>query len=258
MKKKLRADLYLVENNYFETRSKAEIAIREGRVKINGEFIHKPGTPINLEKNNEVVVTKEDKYVSRGGYKLEKALREFNLNVENKICLDIGSSTGGFTDCLLKNNAKKVYAVDVGYGQLDSKLRNNPKVIVYERTNIRNINDSFFDEKIDVVVVDVSFISITKFLHNIIKFLNDDFIIIVLVKPQFESDRGDTVKGIVKDKKIFLKVLLRIKEYLEKNNLYLNNITVSPIKGAKGNIEFLIKVTKNSNSVSDREIEQLI
>ncbi len=258
MSKKIRADLYLVENNYFKSRNKAEIAIREGKVKLNSSIIEKPGTLLNIEKIKNIEIAEKEKFVSRGGYKLEKALYEFNINVKNKICVDIGASTGGFTDCLLQAGAKKIYAVDVGYGQLDMNLRNNDKVILYERTNIKNINKSFFDEKLDIVVIDVSFISITKFLHNIIKFMDEDFSIVVLIKPQFESDRGDTVKGIVKDKKIHKKVLTDILNYIEENDLCMVGLTVSPIKGAKGNIEFLAHIKSYGIFINDDYIDNLL
>ncbi len=257
MREKKRVDLILVEKGFFPSRSKAESYIREGKVIINNKKVTKPGEKFFIDNIN-ISILEDMKYVSRGGYKLEKAIIKFGIKVEDKICLDIGASTGGFTDLLLQYKAKKVYAIDVGYGQLDYKLRYDSRVIVYEKTNIRYVDNSYFDEKIDLVVIDVSFISVAKFLHKIINFLKPDFDIVLLFKPQFESEKGSTVKGIVKDKRIHKETLKKFVKYLRDNNLSIVNFDFSPIKGSKGNIEFLIHIKNSKNNISFSTIEKII
>ena len=251
--KKERLDNFLVEKGYFETKSQAQGNILAGKVKINGEVITKAGTQINPEKIKDIAIESMP-YVSRGGFKLEKALKEFNIDLEGKICLDAGASTGGFTDCMLQNGALKVYAVDVGYGQIAWKLRNNPCVIVIERTNIRNANtEEIYGEETaenfaEFCTMDLSFISITKVLENITKLLHPDKQeIIALIKPQFEADKENVPKsGVVKDKNIHVKVIENVVNFACIINLFPVNLTYSPIQGPAGNIEYLIHLQKSS------------
>lgn len=258
MKNKKRLDILLTEKGYFKSRTKASAYISAGKVFINNRLQDKPGKLFLVDEIKNVKIKEPVKYVSRGGYKLEKALKEFGISVVDKICLDVGASTGGFTDCLLQFGAKKVYAVDVGYGQIDLKLRQNPNVVLYEKTNIRYINQKLFNEKIDVVTIDVSFISVKKFLHLIIDFLNPDFDIIVLIKPQFESEKKYVKRGIVRDKQIHIKVLKDFFDYIISIKLNLINMDYSPIKGPKGNIEFLCHIKEKGKNMDIRKIEQIV
>ncbi|MBI4744659.1 MAG: TlyA family RNA methyltransferase [Actinobacteria bacterium] len=240
---KKRLDEWLVENNIFENRNRARAAILAGKILVNDNSAAKAGTMIGPKDN---VVLKENDYpfVSRGGLKLEKALREFNIDVKSRIAIDVGSSTGGFTDCLLQNGAKKVIAVDVGYGQMAWKLRNDPRVLLLERKNVRYLTSSEIPEKVDVIVVDVSFISVKKFINNLRQFLKPDGIIIFLAKPQFEAGKEKVEKkGVIKTLKIHLEVLEDLWKYFEENEFYVNGLTYSPIAGIEGNIEFLFYLT---------------
>lgn len=247
MKKRL--DIFLVENNFFETREKAKANIMAGNVFVNNELVDKAGTMI---KGDAKVVIKGNpiKYVSRGGLKLEKAIEKFDINLQNKICMDIGASTGGFTDCMLQNNAKKVYSIDVGYGQLDYKLRTDKRVISMERTNFRYIEKNKIIDKIDFASIDVSFISLKLIFPVLIQFLNKKYDVISLIKPQFEAGKEDADKyrGIIKDRKIFERVILNTIENAENHNMHIVDITFSPIKGQKGNIEFLAHFNNNKNN----------
>ena len=245
---KERLDKILTEKGYFETKSKAQAAIMAGDVKINGETITKSGYPLEL-KENTIIEIKTMPYVSRGGYKLEKALKEFNINLNGKICLDAGASTGGFTDCMLQNGAKKVYSVDVGYGQLAWKLRTDNRVKVIEKVNIKNCSEKEIyddtDEYAQFITMDLSFISITRVIENIIKLGKKDFLEIVsLIKPQFEAGKEQVGKnGIVREQEIHIQVINKVIEECAKKGLYTKDLTFSPVKGQKGNIEYLIYLT---------------
>ena len=187
------------------------------------------------------IVGTDLKYVSRGGLKLEKAIQEFGLNLAGLTVLDIGASTGGFTDCSLQNGAVKVYAVDVGYGQLDWKLRQDPRVIVWERTNARYLTTSQIPEQVNLITIDVSFISLSKILPVVKQFLKEDGSILALIKPQFEAGREKVgKKGVVRDPQTHQEVIFHVLTEAEKNNLYCWGLTYSPITGPEGNIEFLI------------------
>lgn len=259
--KKERLDAILVQKGFFETKSKAQAAIMAGDVIVNNEKIFKAGEKLPLDENLMIEV-KTQKYVSRGGLKLEKALEEFNINVKNKICLDAGASTGGFTDCLLQNGATKIYAVDVGYGQLDWKLRNNDRVKVIEKTNIKNcsFNDIYSenDEIAELSVADLSFISLTKVLGNIKNLMKPENIeLITLIKPQFEAGKENIGKnGVVTDKNIHEDVIRKVKEHAENIDLFLNTLTFSPIKGPAGNIEYLAYFSDNKRD--DVDIEKVV
>ena len=245
LKKKMRLDEYLVENEYFENLDVAQRQIMIGNVIINEQKIEKAGEIINIEKIKSIRIKEKDiPYVSRGGLKLEKAIKEFNLDFENKIVMDIGASTGGFTDCALQNGAKFIYAVDVGTNQLDWKLRTNNKIKSIENKHINNLEKEDIEDEIDIIVMDISFISIKRVLHKIEEFLKKDGFTVFLIKPQFEAEREDIEKGIVKDTDVHKKIIDDIVEEAKKYNLYLQNLTESPIKGTKGNTEYLAVFSK--------------
>lgn len=250
MPKKERLDTILVDKGYFETKSKAQAAIMAGDVKINEETITKAGFQIEFNDKTQIQV-KSMPFVSRGGFKLYKAIKEFKINLKDKICLDAGASTGGFTDCMLQNEAKKVYAVDVGYGQLAWKLRNNDKVKVIERTNIKNCSFADIyresDELAEFCAMDLSFISIKKVLENVVKFLKEDKKeIVALIKPQFEAGKEQVGKnGVVRDKDIHSQIINEIIEYSLSIGLHTLNLTFSPVKGPAGNIEYLIYLSNS-------------
>ena len=245
LKKKMRLDEYLVENEYFENLDVAQRQIMIGNVIINEQKIEKAGEIINIEKIKSIRIKEKDiPYVSRGGLKLEKAIKEFNLDFENKIVMDVGASTGGFTDCALQNGAKFVYAVDVGTNQLDWKLRTNNKIKSIENKHINNLEKEDIEDEIDTIVMDISFISIKRVLHKIEEFLKKDGFTVFLIKPQFEAEREDIEKGIVKDTDVHKKIIDDIVEEAKKYNLYLQNLIESPIKGTKGNTEYLAVFSK--------------
>ena len=254
--KKERLDTYLVSLGYFENKSKASSAILAGDVLINDERITKAGYQINTEKEYEIRV-KSMPYVSRGGFKLEKALKAFNVNPECKICIDAGASTGGFTDCLLQNGAKFVYSVDVGHNQIDWKFRSHKQVKVIEGCNLKNckLNEVYDenDEKAELLVCDVSFISLTKVLENFKKLIREkDFQMVCLIKPQFEAGKDFVEKGgVVRNPKVHLDIINNVIAHARNSNLEINNLTYSPIKGPHGNIEYLILL---SDKLTDNEI----
>ena len=250
---KERLDKYLTDLGYFETKSKASSAILAGHVKINDEYITKSGFQINPAKEYDIVV-KTMPYVSRGGFKLKKALDAFNFSPKDRICFDAGASTGGFTDCLLQNGAKFVYAVDVGYGQLDWKIRSDERVKTIERTNLKicQIDEIYSpDEPIaDLLVSDLSFISLTKVLPNLKTLLKPEFHeMICLIKPQFEAGKEKVEKGgVVRDKKVHEEVIQNVIECAKDLNYKINGLTYSSIKGPSGNIEYLVWLsTKDEN-----------
>ncbi|MFN7064788.1 MAG: TlyA family RNA methyltransferase, partial [Aquificaceae bacterium] len=193
----MRLDLYLVEKGYTSTREKAQALIMAGFVLVDGEVVSKPGTKIKV--GQRVEVKELPKYVSRAGYKLEGALERFKIKAQDMIALDIGSSTGGFTQCLLMHGAKKVYAVDVGKAQMDPKLRPDSRVILYEETDARDLSEKHIPESVDIITVDVSFISVLKVLPKVLKFLKEEGILLVLVKPQFELEPRKVKKGVVRE-----------------------------------------------------------
>ena len=250
-KNKDRLDNYLVEKGYFDTKSQAQGAIMSGKVKINGQPVTKAGTQVKIEEELDIEV-KSMPYVSRGAFKLEKAIKTFDIDVKDKVCLDIGASTGGFTDFMLQNGAQRVYAIDVGYGQLAWKLRQDERVVVLERMNVRNatIEQVYGDaEKAEFACIDVSFISVIKILENLMNLMNpekQEFAL--LIKPQFEAGREDVPKsGVIRDKKIHFNVIKKIVDFAIELGLVPSGLTHSPIKGPAGNIEYLLYlVNKNS------------
>ena len=256
---KKRADIILYEKGLVESQEKGKRIIMEGIVFVGNIRVDKPGE--ELDENLEITIKENTNiYVSRGGLKLEKSIETFDLSLNEKVSMDIGSSTGGFTDCMLKNGASKVFAVDVGYGQLDWKLRNDPKVVVMERTNIRHVEKEHIGQDIDFISIDVSFISLKLVLPVTKILMAEDGEIVALVKPQFEVRRdqvGD--KGIVRDKDIHFEVIKNIKEYCADLELGFSGLTYSPITGAKGNIEFLAYLKNNSkDSLDDQVILDII
>ncbi len=246
---KTRLDIYLVKNNLAPSRAKAQEMINNGNVIVDDKIITKPSFEIT---NNNIKILENDllKYVSRGGLKLQKALDIFNISLNDKIICDIGASKGGFTDCALQHNAKKVYAIDVGEKQLDESLINNPKVINLENLNFKNVTNDIFKETIDLYVCDVSFISIKTILEKLQQ-LDNKFTIIILYKPQFEVGKSNlNAKGVVKNLKALENSLNEFIDFLNKKNIGIINVTFSPIKGQKeGNIEFLFYLKNEYQSI---------
>ena len=253
----MRLDNYLVINNYFQTRNKAQQAIKSKRIKVNNYIISKSGYEINDLDIIEVIPI-EYEFVSRGGYKLLKAIQFFNLDFNDKVILDLGASTGGFTDCSLKFNASKVYAVDVGTDQLDNSLRNNDRVISIENTNAKDLKkEDYLD--IDYIVMDLSFISITKLIDKLNELINENTKIVTLIKPQFEVENKNINKnGLVKNKDVHYDVIKRIINSFKECNIYIENLTYSPLRGEKsGNIEYLALFSRVNKEI-DININEVI
>ena len=241
---KERLDVLLVKRNLAASREKAKAVIMSGSVYVEGQKEDKPGTAFPEEVQIEVRGHTLP-YVSRGGLKLEKALRNFALSVEGKVCTDVGSSTGGFTDCMLKNGARKVFAIDVGRGQLDWKLRQDERVVCMEKTNIRYVTPEDIGEPVDFSSVDVSFISLTKVLVPIRDYLTEEGEIAALIKPQFEAGRNKVgKKGVVREKSTHLEVIQKVAEYAVSVGFDVLELAFSPIRGPEGNIEYLIHLKK--------------
>lgn len=246
--KKERLDVQLVSRGLAASREKAKAIIMSGIVYVDGSKEDKAGTMfpenVNIEIRGNTL-----RYVSRGGLKLEKAMQEFGLSLDGCICMDVGSSTGGFTDCMLQNGAVKVYSVDVGHGQLDWKLRNDERVVCMEKTNIRYVTPEDIDDVLDFASIDVSFISLTKVLLPVKNLLKDTGRIVCLIKPQFEAGREKVgKKGVVRDKKVHAEVIEMVSEYAKSIELYPLRLDFSPVKGPEGNIEYLLYLTKDINT----------
>ena len=236
---KKRLDVMVFERGLAESREKARALIMSGIVYVNDVKIDKAGFSIN-EKDVVEVRGSNIPYVSRGGLKLEKALAKFDIKVEGKTCYDIGSSTGGFTDCMLQNGAVQVFSIDVGYGQLAYKLRNDKRVTVLEKTNFRYLEFEATGAIANLVSIDVSFISVTKLADNLKKFINEETDIIILIKPQFESTRDKIGKnGVISNKKDHIDIVKNFVADMNEHNYFVKNIDFSPIKGPKGNREFV-------------------
>lgn len=239
MKHKERLDVLLVEKGLCESRSRAQAVIMSGEVYVNGQKSDKPGTPTDVEAEIEVRGN-ACPYVSRGGLKLEKALRDFNIDPNGLTCLDSGASTGGFTDCLLQNGAKQVFAIDVGYGQLAWSIRTDPRVVCMERTNIRYVTPEQLGTPVQLAVIDVSFISLRIVLPAVKALLSADGQIICLIKPQFEAGKENVgKKGVVRDPAVHQAVLNSFLQLADELQMTVCNLTFSPVKGPEGNIEFL-------------------
>lgn len=245
---KERLDVLLVSEGYVTSREKARAVIMSGSVFVNGQREDKPGSSFDPEKSKIEVKGSMLKYVSRGGLKLEKALAVFPISLEGKVCMDIGASTGGFTDCMLQNGAVKVYSVDVGHGQLDWKLRQDERVICMEKTNFRYMTPQDVKEKLHFASVDVSFISLTRILLPARELLLPEGEMVCLIKPQFEAGREKVgKKGVVREPKIHQEVICRVIDFAYYIGFDVMRLDFSPIKGPEGNIEYLIYLRKNLN-----------
>lgn len=257
---KKRADVYLTETGIAGSREQARRLINEGKVLADGKPVGKPASLI--DEHSHITVIEEPSYVSRGAFKLEKAIDSFGVDPEGKLAVDVGASTGGFTDLLLRRGAEKVVAIDVGYGQLAWPLRQNPRVIVMERTNIRDVKPEDLPALADLVTIDVSFISIGKIHGAVADLLKPDGEIIALIKPQFEAGRERVgKKGVVKDPEVHRDVIRRLWDFYEEHGMFIKGLTYSPIKGPEGNIEFLIYLSRTNSSAlknKDEVIERVV
>ena len=261
MSNKERLDILLTEKKYFDSRAKAKSMIMLGKILVDGQKIEKAGTLISRDSKIEII-GKEMPFVSRGGFKLQKALEVFPINLRGKICADIGASTGGFTDCMLQHGTAKVYAIDVGYGQLAWKLRNDERVVNMERTNIRNVTRADLNDVLDFASIDVAFISLDKVLPVAYEILSDVGEVAALIKPQFEAGRDKVgKKGVVRDKKIHAEVLNYVLTFAQNLNFKICGLDFSPIKGPEGNIEYLTFLSKNFDAAEinfDEKINAVI
>lgn len=249
---KERLDVLLVQRGLAPSREKAKAMIMEGNVFVGGQREDKPGASFDGEAKIEVRGNTL-KYVSRGGLKLEKALENFAISLTGKVCMDIGASTGGFTDCMLQNGAKKVYAVDVGYGQFAWKLRQDRRVVCMEKTNIRYVAPGDIADVLDFASVDVSFISLTKVLPVAKELLRGDGEMVCLIKPQFEAGREKVgKKGVVRDPKVHQEVIEKILVFASEQGFVARNLEFSPIKGPEGNIEYLVHIQKGMESQKEQ------
>lgn len=260
MTEKTRLDIALFERGFAESREKAKALIMAGIVYVNNQKSDKAG---NTVKPDDIIEVRGEtlKYVSRGGLKLEKAMKSFNISLENCICANIGASTGGFTDCMLQNGAKKVYSIDVGYGQLAWKLRNDPRVVNLERTNMRKVTREQVPDEIDFFSVDVSFISLKLILPVARQLMSENAQAVCLIKPQFEAGREKVgKKGVVRDPAVHVEVVRKIFDFCLENGFDVLNLDYSPIKGPEGNIEYLIHLRKSDDpkSYTDVTPEQLV
>ena len=247
---KERLDVLLVSQGLAASREKAKAIIMSGNVLVNGQREDKAGTMIDV-KAEITVKGGQLKYVSRGGLKLEKAMSHFDLTLEGRVCMDVGASTGGFTDCMLQNGAVKVYSVDVGHGQLDWKLRNDPRVVCMEKTNIRYVTPEQIEEPAAFVSIDVSFISLTKVLPPVRELMTEDGEIVCLIKPQFEAGREKVgKKGVVRDPKVHEEVIEKVIDFASTIGLESRELEFSPIKGPEGNIEYLLHLLKRLDAAS--------
>lgn len=257
---KERLDVLLVKRNLASSREKAKAIIMSGNVFVDGQREDKAGTAFPEEVSIEVKGHTLP-YVSRGGLKLEKAIRNFDVSVKGKVCTDVGSSTGGFTDCMLQNGAVKVFAIDVGRGQLDWKLRQDDRVVCMEKTNIRYVTPEDLGESIDFSSIDVSFISLTKVLQPVSNYLTANGQIVALIKPQFEAGREKVgKKGVVRDASTHVEVIQKVIDYALSIGLRVCNLEFSPIRGPEGNIEYLIHLEKTQKPEikEDIEIERVV
>lgn len=255
MSNKIRLDVAVLEAGYAPSREKAKAIIMAGQVYVNNQKVDKAGTEI---KKDDLLEVRGNtlKYVSRGGLKLEKAMQCFPISLSGKICMDVGASTGGFTDCMLMNGAVKVYSVDVGYGQLAWKLRCDERVVNLERTNFRYVTDEQIKEKIDFASVDVSFISLMHILPNLSKLTADDAEAVCLIKPQFEAGKEKVgKKGVVRDKAVHAEVVQKVIGLAIQNGFSVCGLDFSPVKGPEGNIEYLIYLKKSNDPVVEQDID---
>ena len=259
MKEKLRLDTAVFERGFCESREKAKALIMAGCVYVNNQKQDKPGMTLKPEDKLEVR-DNSLKYVSRGGLKLEKAMANFDISLDGLVCADIGASTGGFTDCMLQNGANKVYAIDVGYGQLAWKLRCDERVVNLERTNFRYVTEEQIPDKLQFASVDVSFISLKLIIPVMKNLFENNAHAVCLIKPQFEAGKENVgKKGVVRDKSVHISVIEKIINIVSDNNFSLLGLDFSPIKGPEGNIEYLCYIEKNNNAVvADYNAEDVV
>ena len=251
---KERLDILLTEKNFFDSRARAKAMIMAGKILVNGQKIDKAGTLIPVDAEIRIL-GEEMPFVSRGGLKLQKALDVFKIILSGKIAADVGASTGGFTDCMLQHGAKKVYAIDVGYGQLAWKLRSNVQVVNMERTNIRNVTRKDFLDELEFISIDVAFISLEKVLPVVYDLLVDSGEVVALIKPQFEAGREYVgKKGVVKDKKVHAAVIEKVLNFAAGLGFGIGGINFSPVKGPEGNIEYLAHLLKGGYATFDVDI----
>ena len=255
MSMKERLDVLLVQKGLAPSREKAKTMIMEGNVFVDNQREDKAGTffdpSVNIEIHGNTL-----RYVSRGGLKLEKAMAQFGITLDDKVCMDIGASTGGFTDCMLQNGAKKVYAVDVGYGQFAWKLRQDPRVVCMEKTNIRYVTPEDIGDALNFASVDVSFISLTKVLGPARALLKDNGQMVCLIKPQFEAGREKVgKKGVVRDKAVHEEVINKVIDFALEIGFSIHNLEYSPIKGPEGNIEYLVYIEKTSEAAKEESVD---
>ena len=259
MSNKTRLDVLLVEQGLLESRQKAQAVIMAGSVFVDGQRVDKPGTAV---PNTAAIQVRGHAlpYVSRGGLKLEKALQIFPISVEGKVVADIGASTGGFTDCALQNGAAKVYAIDVGYGQLAWKLRNDERVVNMERTNVRYLEADSLPEQVDAATIDVAFISLDKILPAVHKILKPEGFVVALIKPQFEAGKENVgKKGVVRDAAVHEQVINNVISFAKGEGFGIAGLDFSPIKGPEGNIEYLLHLTLgDDDAVSSEQVAQLV
>jgi len=247
---KERLDVLVFKQGFAESRERAKTMIMAGDVFVNGQREDKPGSTFDEEKSTITVKEATLKYVSRGGLKLEKAMKVFPITLDGTICMDIGASTGGFTDCMLMNGAVKVYSIDVGYGQLAWKLRSDERVVCMEKTNFRYLTPADIDDAIDFASVDVSFISLSKILPPAYDILKDGAEMVCLIKPQFEAGREKVgKKGVVREPKIHIEVIENVIGYALGAGFAILGLDYSPIRGPEGNIEYLIHIAKKSEGI---------
>ncbi len=259
MSMKERLDVLLVKNGFAQSREKAKAIIMSGIVYVDGQKEDKAGTTFNEEEVKIEVRGSTLRYVSRGGLKIEKALKVFPIDLNQKTCMDIGASTGGFTDCMLQNGAKKVYAIDVGHGQLDWKLRNDERVVSMEKTNFRYLTHDDIDDDIEFASCDVSFISLSKIFGPAYDILMPKATFVTLIKPQFEAGREEVgKKGVVKDKKVHEKVINNVLGYAREAGFAILDISFSPIRGPEGNIEYLLYMSKDASLDKSEDIVKTI
>lgn len=254
---KIRLDMLVVKNNLAPSREKAREYILTGKIFVNGKQEKKCGLKVKsdatVEMHGEIIP-----YVSRGGLKLEKAIKDFKINLQGAVCLDIGASTGGFTECMLNNGAEKVFAIDVGRDQLAEKLRKDPRVVSMEGTNIRNIASEDIGIDCSFASIDVSFISLDKVIPHVLPLLSEHGQVVALIKPQFEAGRGKvSKKGVVKSSKLHEEIILNVINMLKANNTMVIDVNYSGIKGPNGNIEYLINFTKDLTKLSNFNINSV-
>ena len=258
---KVRLDAFLTSNNLVSGRDRAKALIMAGQVYVDNQKADKAGMMIDADCKTVEVRGEQLKYVSRGGLKLEKAMEVFPIKLSDAVAMDIGASTGGFTDCMLQNGAKKVFAVDVGYGQFAWKLRNDSRVVNMERTNIRYVTSEQIGEKLDFASIDVSFISLKLVLPVAAQLLSDKGQVVALIKPQFEAGRGQVgKKGVVRDSLVHEQVIKNVVSYAMESGFYVSGIEYSPVRGPEGNIEYLAWLTKEDKGfeISDEVVCELV